>query len=276
MGVKSKKMILKGVGNIFATNPLNKKEVITMGSLQNLRFDFTIEDEDIFGGDGLFPIDTLIQNKRIEISATDAMFDLNALKMMFGSQIAAATAPDQYLWSLNEGGKVTKTGDEGSYEYVYQPKYSASLFSDPAFSIRNAETGVLLEEIEEGAALVAGKFYWDSTDEELKFHADEDGVAITLSYKRADADVILANLMTDDIPCPVSIVHHGKFQQASGTLQGIETELYLCRASGTFSMDFARATASASVVNLKVVEDPLRGGRLGSIKRYELENNPCA
>ena len=107
----AKKMIIKGVGNFLVKRwsaDYNGEEIITLGSLQDLKITMNTEIDDIFGGDGLFAIDTLVKSKSIEVVATDAKFDLNAVKLIMGDT-PAITTEDKYLWVLNEAAKVGST-----------------------------------------------------------------------------------------------------------------------------------------------------------------------
>jgi hypothetical protein len=100
----AKKMIIKGVGN-FLTKRYKADgtgaEIVTLGSLQDLKITLTTEIDDIFGGDGIFAIDTLVKSKSIEVTATDAKFDLNTLRLMNGDA-GTMLDTDKYLWILNE------------------------------------------------------------------------------------------------------------------------------------------------------------------------------
>ncbi|WKL02755.1 hypothetical protein Q0F98_02310 [Paenibacillus amylolyticus] len=49
-------------------DPMGAIEVVTLGTLQDLKIDLNVELEDIFGGDGLFAIDVLVKSKSIEVS----------------------------------------------------------------------------------------------------------------------------------------------------------------------------------------------------------------
>src|SRR5690606_9681233 len=82
-------------------------------------------------------------------------------------------------------------------------------------------------------------------------------------------NVSMANILTDEVPFPVHVIHHGSFQQKDGTRQDIEIELYACQARGTFSIDAQRATASTSAIELQILDPERTDGRTGSVKRYE-------
>lgn len=285
-----KKMIIKGVGSFMAKKYAadgSGVEVLTLGTLQDLRIDLNVEIDDIFGGDGLFAIDTLVRSKSIEITATDAKFDLDAISLMMGSTVAKAKSSDAFVWVLGEE-KTAVTGangeiveGEGQDQTItpvavatITPAYSDSIFtSDPAFAVRVKGTNKLLNQVtfEADTAPDANTFMYDATNKKIILPATLVGADIVFNYKRADAEVEMAALLKDEIPFPVHVVHHGSFLQKDGTYQGVETELYSCMAMGTFSINAARATASTSQVQLKIVDPERADGRLGTIKRYSSE-----
>jgi hypothetical protein len=287
-----KKMIIKGVGT-FMAKKYNEDgtgvEVITLGTLQDLRIDLNVDIEDIFGGDGMFPIDTLVRNKSIEITATDAKFDLDAVALMMGSTITnEATGDDAYVWVMGEE-KIAVTGANGEIVEgegenqtttpvavaTITPDYSDSIFtSDPAFAVRVKGTNKLLKQatFQANTAPDANTFMYDPTNKKIILPATLVGADIVFNYKRAET-VDMAALLKDEIPFPVHVVHHGSFLQADGTFQGVETELYCCRAMGTFSINAARATASTSQVQLRVLDPERADKRLGTIKRYSANSN---
>jgi hypothetical protein len=374
MAGKNKKIIIKGVGAMMAKIP-GGNEIVTLGSLQNLRFDFTAEDEPIYGGDGLFPIDTLLKEKRIAVSATDAKFDLSNLTLVSGSSVGQAVGADAYLWALNE--KISVGGTSGVYEsYNIVPtktadddgnitiavdgtdivvaildtdtltglatkianaissnptigaqwtilrsgtvvkvtaktlgnkgdvtftdtgvtgavvaidklyegaagasneaavNYGSTIHATPEFQVRDDDTGALLTEITVGSPAI-GQFRWDAGTQRIIFNANMAGKIVVVNYKRVDTNVVMAALLKNDVPVPVSIVHQGAFQQKDGTWQGIETELFLCRAQGTYTMDFARGTASANTLTFEILDPERTDCRLGTIKRYAIDTPPC-
>lgn len=285
-----KKMIIKGVGSFMAKKYAadgSGVEVLTLGTLQDLRIDLNVEIDDIFGGDGLFAIDTLVRSKSIEITATDAKFDLDAISLMMGSKVAKAKDSDAFVWVLGEE-KTAATGANGAIVEgegenqtttpvavaTITPAYADSIFtSDPAFAVRVKGTNKLLNQATFSAntAPDANTFMYDATSKKIILPATLVGADIVFNYKRADSEVEMAALLKDEIPFPVHVVHHGSFLQKDGTYQGVETELYSCMAMGSFSINAARATASTSQVQLKVVDPERADGRLGTIKRYSSE-----
>lgn len=268
----AKKMIIKGVGTFMAKKYAadgKGVEVITLGTLQDLKITLNVEIEDIFGGDGLFSIDTLVKSKSIEVTATDAKFDLAAVELMMGSTVREQV--EDYVHVLNEQATVG-TGSNGATAVgVITPDFIDTVFTtDPSFQIRLKEDNKLLAEQTFAAdtAPDAGKFMFDATAKKLYIAASEVAKDVVMNYKRSET-VDVADILVDEVPFPVHVVHHGSFLQKDNTYAGIETELYCCRAKGSLSIDAARATASASTITLTVLDPERADGKLGTIKRYK-------
>lgn len=255
-----KKMIIKGVGTMLAKRVTEDgTEVITLGTLQDLRISFNVEIEDIFGGDSLFPIDNFVKSKSIEITATDAKFDLNALQLMLGSNVREDV--DDTLWVLNEMHTVPESGK-------VKLNFATSLAPNPEISVRVRDTNKLLIEVPYSTTETptAGTFMV-SPSGELIFDVSLAGSDVIVNYKRT-AKVDIADILADEVPFPVRVIHHGSFLQKDGTYRGIETELYACRARGTFTINAQRATASASEISLIVIDPERPDGKLGTVKMY--------
>lgn len=265
-----KKLIIKGVGSFMAKRPKKDggKEVITLGTLQDLRIDFNVDIEEIFGGDGLFPIDTLLRSKSIEITATDAKFDLNALQLMLGSQVRDNVTDT--LWVLNETATVASGTNGTANVGVVTPKFAGTLASDPEFSVRVVDSGVLLTQVPFASDTEPeeDEFMVNDTTGEVILSSTLVGRDIVMNYKR-ESLVSVADLLVDEVPFPVTVVHHGSFLQKDGKYRGVETELFACRARGTFTINAQRATASSSQVSLVVIDPERPDGKLGSVKTYE-------
>lgn len=273
-----KKMIIKGVGTFMAKKYAadgKGVEVLTLGTLQDLRIDLNVEIEDIFGGDGIFPIDTLVKSKGIEITATDAKFDLAQIALMMGSTVSdkiSGTDSDAYIWVLNETATIkSHTFGEQTTVVGFVPKFVNDLATDDGLAVRLMSSNKLLKRITVGIPQI-GEYLYDSTNKIVVVNASLVDADVEFNYKRKK-DVEMAALLKDEVPFPVHIVHHGSFQQKDGTYQGVETELYMCRAMGQFSINTARTTASSSQVQLKVLDPERADKRLGTIKRYSDTEN---
>lgn len=261
----AKKMIIKGVGTIMARRytpgGTDKSEVITLGTLQNLKIDMAVETEDIFGGDGSFPIDDLVKSKNIEITATDAKFDLSAVSLMMGDKLEEDV--DSYVWELNE----IHTLDESKAITLNHTIYTGS------------EDDIAVRDMSTGKPISSDDYTVTKTDEQnttVKITFDElsAGTKVYVNYKRPSL-VAVVRLMKDTVPFTVSVVHHGVFTQKNGKRLGIETELYACKAKGNFTIDAQRATASASSITLGIVDPEIDCGMLGVIKTFEVPEVTC-
>lgn len=263
----AKKMIIKGVGTFMAKRYKedNTAEIITLGSLQDLRIDMNVELEDIFGGDGLFAIDTLVRSKSIEITATDAKFDLDALQLMMGSTVQEQV--EDTIWVLGE--MATIKNGEVTPEFADTVATGTSEFANfdtAGFQIRLKDSNKPLKLVSI-APTSADEVQWDEANKKLIFDSTLEGQDVVFNYRRTET-VDKVDLLVDEVPFPVSVVHHGSFIQKDGTYQGVEIELFACRARGTFSINAARTTASASQVSLIVIDPERPDNRLGTIKRY--------
>lgn len=256
-------MIIKGVGTFMAKRAKRDgkgTEVLTMGTLQDLKIDMNVELEDIFGGDGLFAIDTLVKSKSIEITATDAKFDLDAVQVMMGSTIQEDVADS--IWVLNEQGTAI-TGTTGA---EYTVAFGSTIFGDGNVAVRIKNDNTLLEKVA-GTPASAEEFSFDTTTGTITLDSSLAGTDIVVNYQRQET-VDLVDLLTDEVPFPLHVIHHGSFLQKDGTYAGLETELYQAIAKGSLSIDAQRANASASTITLQIIDPERSDGKLGSIKRY--------
>lgn len=254
----AKKMIIKGVGSFMAKRAKKDGtgvEVITLGTLQDLKIDLNVEIEDIFGGDGLFAIDTLVKSKSIEITATDAKFDLDAMQLMMGSTVQEQV--EDYVWVLGE--------QAVAVDGAIPVEYGDSVHGKGNFAVRLKDSNTLLKEVD-GVPAGEGEFQFDGG--EIIVDATYDNSDFVFNYQRTQI-VDMVEILVDEVPFPVHVVHHGSFLQKDGTFAGIETELYSCQAKGSFSIDAQRASASSSQVALGIIDPERADGKLGSIKRYE-------
>lgn len=272
----SKKMIIKGVGRFMARKVVNgivTNEVLDCGTLQNLKIDLNVELEDIFGGDGMFAIDQLLKNKAIHVTATDAKFDLNMLPLMMGGSVKENETTT--LWVLGEQKTAmafNHTGGAAEDAAKITLDTSAANFANTGLTVKVKDENRVLEAVAYDAGVVphTGQYMLDASGQDVTIVLPlaYAGVDMVLNYQKRAADVTVYDIMAKDIPFPVSIVHQGTFVQKDGTEQGIQTELYACMASGTFTMDMQQNAASSHEVALKVIDPERADGKLGDMKRF--------
>ncbi|ALA07162.1 hypothetical protein SECTIM467_32 [Brevibacillus phage SecTim467] len=120
---KNKKMLIKGAGKFMAKIP-NCDDLITIGTLNNMRLDIQLDMQDIEGGDSSVPLDTLLRKKTIDITAEDAKFDLNLVRLVLGSKLREGVSGAAYSM-------VTETVVVPS-ESPYQVTLSNTAIASPA------------------------------------------------------------------------------------------------------------------------------------------------
>lgn len=262
----AKKMILKGVGqflaNVYDPTQANGTgvQLATLGTMQELKIEFDVSIDNIYGGDGLFNIDTLVKEKTINITATDAKLDLSQIRLMMGSQITTAgNNPTDTLWAINE--------------------LHAPVASGASFLVNNPTTitDVQVVNTDNNYVLVNGTDYSVSTATgSITINGTANSQSITgyaVSYQYSTTGVDRLDFLSTEVPFPVQIVHHGSFLQKDGTMRGIETVFYQALASGKFTIDAKRATAEASTVSLTVLDPERADGKIGYIKMFNQSGN---
>lgn len=263
MKLANKKMVIKGVGTLLTKRicPNGEKELLTLGTLQDLKIDMNTEIEDVFGGDGLFAIDGVVTAKAITVTGTDAKFDLNAISLMMGSSI---TNGEGNAWALNEKQVVQSNKSFVLKHPVSDLQLPYELAPEESITLRLEKNNRVIPKEAFTVATV------DNVTTITIDHPDVSiGDVVIASYQYKVKDMSAADILADEVPFPVHVIHHGSFQQKDGTKQDIETELYACQARGTFSIDAQRATASSSAIELQILDPERPDGKIGSVKRYQ-------
>lgn len=295
-----KKVIIKGVGALMGSyevpNPDKTsaqktiRRAITLGTMQSLKIDFNVEAEDIFGGDSNFPIDQLIKNKMIEITAVESKFDMNSVSLLMGSPIREKEGND-YLWEIGRLIKVN-TGTAGDPSTATIPNHA---ITGAGATISAEDINVTLQssnvQLEFGGVATSmtdvpavGQFkVWVPTGGTVGTYDSvvllEPGITDNayVSYRRKmapDDELQVMNMFKNDLPFPISVVHTGAYMQ-DGRFHGVQTELYKCIPKGQFTLDFQRATASTNSLSLKIVDPELPCGLIGTMKKFVTTPPAC-
>lgn len=341
---KNKKMLIKGAGKFMAKIP-NCDELITIGTLNNMRLDVQLDMQEIEGGDSSVALDTLLRKKTIDITAEDAKFDLNLVRLALGSKLregvsgaaykmqtenvqvpssepyqatlseaSVATPAHKAYESTINGADVTSsvklagkaitfdeslagktvvivypvalsgvTYDEDGFVWVLEEKHTvketagkfevglvfgAALHKDAQISVRTLKGNKLLKKTTSSTPKEDQYAVNGST---LSFHSSLKDVDIYVNYKRNEVVDVL-DITTKDMPLTVHVIHDGQFEQKDGSIQGYQTELYLCRVKSNFTLDAQRQQASTHSVTLTVIDPDRADGKIGTIKRYEAQS----
>jgi hypothetical protein len=341
---KNKKMLIKGSGKFMAKIP-KCDELVTIGTLNNMRLDIQLDMQDIEGGDTSVPLDTLLRKKTIDITAESAHFDLNLVRLVLGSklregvsgatykmvtetvtvpsaspyQVALTETPagspthkafegtlagndvtsevtitgsnavfdlalagktvvivypvtltnvtqdaDGFVWVLEEKHTVKQEGSTFEVDLVY----GAAIHADPQISVRTLKGNKLLKQT---TSSTPTENQYQVNGGKLIFNSALKDVDIYVNYKRNEVVDVL-DITTKDMPLTVHVVHDGQFEQKDGSIQGYQTELYMCRVKSNFTLDAQRQQASTHGVTLTVLDPERADSKLGTIKRYEVGN----
>ncbi|KAG2871158.1 hypothetical protein PC115_g24917, partial [Phytophthora cactorum] len=88
-------MLIKGAGKFMAKIP-NCDDLVTIGTLNNMRLAIQLDMQDIEGGDSSVALDTLLRKKTIDITAESAKFDLNLVRLATGSKLREGISGSAY------------------------------------------------------------------------------------------------------------------------------------------------------------------------------------
>lgn len=137
---KNKKMIIKGAGKFMAKIP-GCDELITLGHMTNMRLDIQLDMVDIEGGDTTAPIDTLLRKKVIDITAEDAKFDLNLVRLVLGAKLREGVSGLPYEMKNESKVAVAGTGSEVTVSTADPILTGATA---PAVKVFNQTTGAFV------------------------------------------------------------------------------------------------------------------------------------
>ena len=138
-------------------------------------------------------------------------------------------------------------------------------------AVRLKESNTLLKQLSsKGSTIKPDEFFYDATNGVVVLNAVHSDKEFVLNYKR-DEVVDMVDLLVDEV-LP-DLCHSPRYIPAKdGTFAGVETELYMCRAKGTFSINAQRAAASVSAISLQILDPERPDGKIGSIKRFSAKS----
>lgn len=263
-------MILKGVGELFTyvKNDTGFLVPKLLGARFNtLKMDFKVDLEAVYGGDGLFKIDSFVKNKEIDISVENAEFDLSQLAIILGANVTVADTGAE-VWVMGEVIKPTAAVDPATTTSIDLAFKSTAVAGSLAARYRDG-SGDLEVVADASGVTAAGKIALVSGAVTLftDTGSADIGKDIVLYYKRTvTADTV--PIMINDEPMVLGVIQQSKFRQKDNTVQGLEVEIFAAQPYGTFSLENKRRTASSHSLQLAVQDADRADGMLGTVKRY--------
>ena len=155
------KTIIWGIGRAILRDFRNRKKVIGFADLQDLSVESSQSQEDITGGNKMFPIASFKNEQSLTVSATSAVFNQEMLEYMDGADVRT--------------GAVTRSGFK---EVTIPDTKIITLDKTPI------EGSVVISGFESAASpdsLTAGQFSVDGED--ITFAADDVGQLIIIVYE---------------------------------------------------------------------------------------------
>jgi len=236
---KNTGFVVNGVGSGVLI-PSDGGDPIEITRGQDMSLEITSSDEDVYGGDGLFPFFTFTKEKGGKITINDATFKLNQLKVTQNATINSATAKKYVREEITVSGATTATlGNTSGVDYS-----TATCFdSDTGAIYTNMGTDTPTTNTEY-AVTAAGVVTF--------------GAAVTatlvFSYYVTDTSVVSATVMTNVVPGVNELRWQMTTQDEDGNDYKISIRAKKVKTAGSFNLDFKRASASVQKLEFKVLE----------------------
>lgn len=248
---KGKKFVLNGVGEAVMTRIVDGKyETITLGTLQDMKLSFSASEEDVFGGDSPVPIYIIPKEQKVNVSFTEAQFNLdylgvtNGAKLSKGGELIFSVEP-----KLVSGQTYTIEG-----KTTIIPKTVRVTVSDDLAGAINAQSLKLKLDGEPAT----GEFTITNAGA-VKFGDTLDNKYVAISGMYTSTDARTATVTTASVPQYVELRHVSHpVEMGDGTKVRIHTVIYKARATGKLDIDHKRQAAHAPQLEFSVVYDTTR------------------
>ena len=236
---KNTGFIVNGVGSGVLI-PSDGSDPIEITRGQDMTLEITATDEDVYGGDGLFPFFSFTKEKSGKVTINDATFKLNQLKVTQNATIDTTTATKYVTEDIVVSAASTATlSNTSGVDYSTVVCYNAS-----TGAVVTNEGTTTPTEATQFIATAAGV---------ITFGASVTGT-YTFSYYVTDTNSISATVMTNVVPGVNELRWKMTTQDESGTSYNISIRAKKVKTAGSFNLDFKRASASVSKLEFKVLE----------------------
>lgn len=247
-----KKIVLNGVGTAYLSSIVGGKPTYTKcGTLQNLKISINASDEKVYGGDALTPIYIITKDTSVNISATEAVFDLEYLQLTSGATM----------------------DNKGNLMFSVEPTLisSGTSFTVPGSLTTIDPTSVIcmLSDDAEGLVNVENLKYNADAPSSGEFKIEANGTVtlgksvtkkyITLNGFYASEGSRKASIGTASVPGFVEIRHVSMpVDMGDGKKVRLHTRIYKARSTGKMEIDHKRQSASTPELEFEVMYDSNR------------------
>ena len=233
--ILNKGILLHGIGRGVLKTVSSK--VLEMSTAQTMKMDITATTEDVYGGDGLFPLYTYISKKEGTVEIDMAEFSLAQL-------------------SIAQGVTVTKTGNKQSY-HTFITKTSTALVNGKTFTGVNVFAMVAPDgtNIVPATDIDASKISVAS-DGTVAFGASasvQDG-EYSVYFEADYDDTVQAAMLKDAMPEVASFYWSFKTESSAGEKIQVDIMARRVRCDGKFSIETARDKATVPKLTVKILD----------------------
>lgn len=243
-------LVLHGVGKGLVV--YQDGTTVPFTDAQDISIEISATDEDVYGGDGLFPILSFIKEKGGSLKITNATTTIDHLKLTQGAEVATENA-QAFMFSD------VKTPASGTCTLAK----TAGIDVESVTCVVKA-TGKALTRVT--GAPEAGQFA--VTDVGVVTVAADVTDALEFSYFYTSDKAVSAKLTTNAIPGVIEYRHHLVTEDVDGTKYNVYFRVYKAKCSGSFTFNMQRGTASAPSLEFKLL-DPKRDD--GAFIDYTIE-----
>ena len=234
--IDTENLVIHGVGSAYLIG--TNGSAVKLGTLQDMTIEVSSSTEDVFGGDGLYPIFNYIKEKSATFKFKNATFDLGLLGASQGVDVTA-------------GGFAF--GNEALV--VAASKTLAITTGVEVESVAVVCDGVILTRV---AGTPSAGEYTVTTAGAMTFNTAEVGKTADVSYVYTTTDGSTLDVLTTSVPGYVELRHTSQpTELPDGKNVILSTRIYKARCEGSLSVNQARGEASAPELSFKSV-DPKR------------------
>lgn len=226
------KQILFGVGNAVLKDYTDPTKILALTKLKDVAIYFSGEEEPITGGDGILPIAYFPRDKAIQVTATNALFDIKMLEATQGTESATGSV------AMTEFIDVEIPAD-GIVQLDYIP-------NDGTVAIDGFE--------EVDITPTAGKF--QVVDDTLVFAVADAGKAVVGVYERpSSTSATTVSGKLDVFAKPFVFIHRIPIYDENTTIvaQG-QLTVYKAKSDSSFEFNYQSKTAYAPRLVLNALD----------------------
>lgn len=213
--------------------------------MQDMGIEISTSMENVFGGDGMFPLYNFVKEKSAQFTFTNATFDMDMLKYAQGATMGSAG-------DIVGFDSITITAGAGTL--------SITTGVDVNSVIVVGDDGTKYSKV--GATPATGQFTVTNLGV-MTFATADNGKVVKVSYiaSATGSGIESADILTTSVPGFVEIRHRSlPIEQPDGSKVEIHTRIFKARCDGKINIDFKRGTAFAPKLTFQSL-DPQRSDK---------------